>query len=266
MARVVCGRRAVLEALRADPARVAVVYLTEGEADPALSELTAAASRARVPCEPRPVADLDALAKGTRHQGALAITGDYPYRDLAELLVPAARPPLLVVCDEIQDPHNVGAIVRSAVFFGATGVVLGKNRSAGITPGAVRSSAGATEHARIARVTNIAETLRALGKEGLRTVGLDGQAPATLWDVDLTGPCALVVGSEGRGLRRLVAERCDTLARLPGAGALDSLNASVACAIALYEVHAQRSGTRLPGGRDEEGPEDSTHRRAHGRR
>lgn len=246
MHRVVCGRRAVLEALRADPARVAVIYLAEatGTSDPALVEIASAAGRARVACESASADALDRLARGTRHQGAVAVSGDYPYRALSELLNPGDDlPALLVVCDEIQDPHNVGAIARSAVFFGATGIVLGKNRSAGVTPGAVRASAGATEHARIARVTNIAETIRALGKEGLRTVGLDAEAAATLWDVDLTGPVALVVGSEGRGLRRLVGERCDTLARLPGPGAFDSLNASVACAIALYEVHAQRART-----------------------
>lgn len=242
MTRVVCGRRAVAEALRADPARLIVIYLGDAAADPALGQLAAAAARARVPCEPATTAALDALSKGTRHQGVIAVTGEYPYRSLDELLATRdERPALLVVCDEIQDPHNIGAIVRSAVFFGATGVVLGRNRSAGVTPGAVRASAGATEHARIARVTNIAETIRALAREGLRTVGLDAEAPAALWDVDLTVPCALVVGSEGRGLRRLVGERCNTLARLPGVGALGSLNASVACALALYEAHAQRA-------------------------
>jgi 23S rRNA (guanosine2251-2'-O)-methyltransferase len=237
----------VAEALRADPARLAVIYLEDAASDPALGQIAAAAARARVQCEPATAAALAALARGTRHQGAIAVAGEYPYRSLDDLLGTAdERPALLVVCDEIQDPHNVGAIVRSAVFFGATGVVLGKNRAAGVTPGAVRASAGATEHARIARVTNIAETIRALAREGLRTVGLDAVAPATLWDVDLTVPCALVVGSEGRGLRRLVAERCDTLARLPGVGALASLNASVACALALYEAHAQRAKARTP--------------------
>ncbi len=242
MSRVLCGRRAVAEALRADPARLSVIYLAGTASDPALGQIATAAARARVTCEEASSAALDALARGTRHQGAIAVSGEYPYRSLDELLeVRGEVSPLLVVCDELQDPHNVGAIVRSAVFFGATGVVLAKNRAAGVTPGAVRASAGATEHARIARVTNIAETIRALGREGLRTVGLDAEAPATLWDVDLTVPCALVVGSEGRGLRRLVGERCDTLARLPGVGALASLNASVACAVALYEVHAQRT-------------------------
>jgi 23S rRNA (guanosine2251-2'-O)-methyltransferase len=260
MARIVCGRRAVLEVLRADPARVAVVYLADASRDPALAEIAAVAARTRVVLERAEAWQLDAHAGGTRHQGAVAIAGDYPYRNLAELLAPADSPTLLVVCDEIQDPHNVGAIVRSAVFFGATGVVLGKVRCASVTPGAVRASAGATEHARIARVTNIAETLRDLAREGLRTVGLDAEAPAALSEVDLTGPVALVVGSEGRGLRRLVGERCDTLAHLPGDGAIASLNASVACAIALYEVRQQRTSR---GGPDEEVAEDPAHWRAH---
>ena len=262
MERVVCGRRAVREARRAAPARVEVDDVAAAAGEPALAEIAALAARSHVTCEPASAPALDALARGTRHQGAVALTGEYPYRSLADLLEPGTSVPLLVVCDEIQDPHNVGAIVRSAVFFGASGVVLGKNRSAAVTPGAVRASAGATEHARIARVTNIAETVRSLSGEGLRTVGLDSDAPALLWDVDLTGPVALLVGSEGRGLRRLVAERCDTLARLPRAGPLGSLNASVACALALYEVHAQRSH----GGRHEEARQDSADRRADRRR
>lgn len=260
MPRVVCGRRAVLEALRADPARIAVVYLVDAGDDRALGEIAAAAGRARVTVEAASGPALDLLGGGTRHQGALAVTGEYPYRSLPELLDQERT--LLVVCDEIQDPHNVGAIARSAVFFGASGVVLGKNRSAGVTPGAVRASAGATEHARIARVGNIAETVRALSGQGVRTVGLDADAPALLWDVDLRGPVAFVVGSEGRGLRRLVAERCETLARLPRAGPLGSLNASVACALALYEAYAQRSR----GGHHEEELEDPSDRRPDRRR
>lgn len=258
MPRVVCGRRAVTEALRADPARIAVVYLADAGSDRALEEIASLAQRSRVTVETVSASELDALGRGNRHQGAVAVAvGEYPYRSLPELLEDA-RPALIVVCDEIQDPHNIGAIARSAVFFGATGIVLGKNRSAGVTPGAVRASAGATEHARIARVGNIAETIRALSSEGVRTVGLDADAPALLWDVDLREPVALVVGSEGRGLRRLVAERCQALARLPRAGPLGSLNASVACALALYEAYAQRSH----GGRDnEERDEDPPHRR-----
>jgi len=253
----------VLEAVRGRGAALTVIYLTDDEDDPALREIAEAAGRARVVCERRAPAEIDALARGLKHQGALAIAGEYPYAGLAELLDDGRGPALLVVCDEIQDPHNLGAIVRSAVFFGATGVVIGKDRAVGVTPGAVRASAGATERARVARVTNVAETVRALGGEGIRTVGLDATAEAALWDVDLRGPAALVVGSEGRGLRRLVRARCDTLARLPGVGTLDSLNASVACALALYEAHAQRSGEPVDEPAQEEDP---SHRRRHGRR
>ncbi|MBI2897594.1 MAG: 23S rRNA (guanosine(2251)-2'-O)-methyltransferase RlmB [Deltaproteobacteria bacterium] len=243
MKRILCGPQAAREALRADPRRVAAVFVARAGEEP-IAELLDLARRAQIPVEERPVAELDALTAAggaRRHQGVVAITGDYPYRSLDELLAGATRTHLLVVCDEIQDPHNLGAMVRSAVFFGGTGIVIGKQRMAPVSAGAVRASAGATEHARIARVTNIAETIRALEREGIRTVGLDAAAAEPIGSFDLRGPVALVVGREDRGLGRLVKERCMALARIPAGGPLGSLNASVACAVALYEVSAQRA-------------------------
>lgn len=184
---------------------------------------------------------LDALSGGVRHQGVVAVLGrDYPYRELPELITGDLSGALLVALDEVTDPHNFGAIVRSAVAFGATGVVTLKDRAAPVTPVVVRASAGATEHCRIARVTNLARTLEAFRAKDLRVVGLDAEGSAALEAVDLTGPVALVVGSEGRGLRRLVREGCDVLARLPLPGPIASLNASVAASCALYEVTRQR--------------------------
>jgi 23S rRNA (guanosine2251-2'-O)-methyltransferase len=244
MKRHLCGVRAVLEALRADPRAVALVYVTDASPRGALAEVIAAAQAAKVTVEPVEVAQMDALAKGVRHQGVVAVSGaDYPYLDLDALLAKVQSrggAPLLVALDEVTDPHNFGAIVRSAVALGAHGVITLKDRAAPVTATVVRASAGATEHASIARVTNLSRALETLRDEGYTAVGLAGEGAAALRDIDLRGPMVLVVGSEGSGLRRLVRERCDHLARIELAGPVSSLNASVAAGIALYEAMRQR--------------------------
>ncbi len=244
MKRHLCGVHAVREALASHARDVAVVYLAEDAARGPLAEVAALARAARVTTEPRTAAQLDALAGGVRHQGVVAVSaGDYPYVDLDALLARArarTATPLLVALDEVTDPHNLGAIVRSVVALGGDGVITLKDRAAPVTPVVVRASAGATEHASIARVVNLSRALEALSRDDVRTVGLDAEGAADLDAIDLTGPVALVVGSEGHGLRRLVRERCDVVARIPLAGPVASLNASVAAAIAIYEVIRQR--------------------------
>jgi 23S rRNA (guanosine2251-2'-O)-methyltransferase len=233
--RLLLGTHAVLEALRAAPDRVVVVY-TAGEAQGALGEVARAAHEQHVRCEPRERAELDALADGVRHQGVLAITGEYSYLSIDELLEKAPERPLLVALDQITDPHNFGAIVRSAVAFGADGLITLKDRAAPVTPVVVRASAGATEAARIARVTNLARTLHELSDAGMQVIGLDAEGKADLRDLAYgERGRVLVVGSEGYGLRRLVREHCETLAAIPLPGPLASLNASVAAGIAIYE-------------------------------
>ncbi len=234
MSRIVAGPRAVIEAVRAAPGRVNVVYLARGGRR-ALREVADEVARRGVKLEEREPAELDALAGGHRHQGVLAICGEYAYAELEDALAAAASPPLLVALDQITDPHNLGAIVRSAVAFGADAVLTLKDRAAPVTPVVVRASAGATEHARIVRLTNLARTLADLVDRGLDAIGLDAEG-----DVDLAalppapGGRVLVVGAEGQGLRRLVRERCTRLARIPHPGPVASLNASVAASIALY--------------------------------
>lgn len=244
MKRHLCGVHAVREALASHARDVAVIYATGDITRGPLAEIAALARDARVPVELRDARVLDALAGPVRHQGVIAVSGaDYPYADLEGLLAKArarSERPLLVALDEVTDPHNLGAIVRSAVALGADGVITLKDRAAPVTSVVVRASAGATEHVTLARVTNLARTLEALSREGYRTVGLDAEATVDLDALDLTGPTALVVGSEGSGLRRLVRERCDVLARIPLMGAVSSLNASVAAGVALYEVTRQR--------------------------
>ena len=229
MKRLLAGPRAVEEALRADAQRVAVVYASAERA----RELEALAARAKVRCEIRSAAELDALAGELRHQGVLAIAGEYAYAELDELQLPAA--PLLVALDQITDPHNFGAIVRSAVAFGADAIITLKDRAVPVTPVVVRASAGATERARITRVTNLARTLKQLGDQGFTRVGLDAEGTQSIGDVPFGVGRVLVIGSEGEGLRRLTRESCDVLARIDMPGGFESLNASVAASIALYE-------------------------------
>ncbi len=244
MKRHLCGVHAVREALNGHPRDLAVVYVSEQPTRGPLTEISTLAQAARITLEVRTSAELDALAAGVRHQGVVAIAaGDYPYVDLDTVMARAkarSPSPLLVALDEVTDPHNLGAIVRSTVALGGDGVITLKDRAAPVTPVVVRASAGATEHASIARVVNLSRALETLSQRGFRTVGLDAEGSADLEAVDLTGPVALVVGSEGYGLRRLVRERCDVLARIPLGGPVASLNASVAAAIAIYEVTRQR--------------------------
>ena len=238
MKRLLAGPRGVEEALRADPKRVVVVY---GSAE-RLRELDALLRAAQVRAELRSGTELDALARGLKHQGVLAITGDYAYADLEAVLAASRAAPLLVALDQISDPHNFGAIVRSSVAFAADAVVTLKDRAAPVTPVVVRASAGATERARIARVTNLARTLDGLRERGMQVLGLAGDAEATLDSVpyDAAGR-VLVIGSEGDGLRRLTRQHCDALVRIEMPGGFESLNASVATGIALYESARARA-------------------------
>jgi 23S rRNA (guanosine2251-2'-O)-methyltransferase len=242
MKRLICGPRAVTEALRAQPAELSVVYLAE-EPRRELKELAELARKRNVPFELREPAELDLLAKGERHQGALAIGGSYSYLSFEDLLAKLPADALLVALDEITDPHNFGAIVRSAVAFGAHGLLTLKHRAAPVTPVVVRASAGATEHARIARVANLVQALDALRERDFAVIGLAVEGAEDLPRLRaIEGPRVLVVGSEGRGLRRLVREHCSDLVRIPMAGPIESLNASVAAAVALYALTSGQPG------------------------
>ncbi len=232
MSRVVTGVRAVQEALRSRGTQIQALYIAE-DARRALSQLADEAARGGVRVESKSPSELDALAEGHKHQGVVAITGEFDYADFDQLL--AAEPRLLLALDQVTDPHNFGAIVRSAVAFGVDGILTLKKRAAPVTPVVVRASAGATEHARIAKVTNLARTLADLAKRDFQVVGLDAEGEHEIGQLP-PAPFGrvLVVGAEGKGLRRLVRERCTHLARIPMGGPVASLNASVAAAIALY--------------------------------
>ena len=233
MARVIAGRRPVLEALRGHT-KIRRIFVEPNKAD---AEIVGAADSRKIAVAHRGRAELDRLSEGARHQGVVALADDYPFHELDDLIERKEHPVALVALDQVTDPQNLGAIVRSAVTMGFDGLILQKHRAAGITASVVRASAGATEHAAIARVTNLQRALLSLAEAGLEIIGLDAAGELSIRDLPPSGRGrVLVVGSEGKGLRRMVRERCDMVVHIPQEGPMDSLNASVAAAIAMYEI------------------------------
>lgn len=222
----------MVEALRSGRRRTREV-LASAESE----EVERAAEAAGVKLVSVPKKRVEEVAGEGIHQGVVARVEPYPYSGLDELL--AASEPLILVLDGVEDPRNLGAILRAADGAGATGVVVPKDRAAGVTPAAVKASAGASEHVRVARETNLRRALDRMKKAGVWAYAAEpgGSEPA---DVDLTGPAALVLGSEGGGIRRLVREGCDEAISIPMRGSVSSLNVSVAAAVLLYEALRQR--------------------------
>ena len=236
------GRNAVMEALRSGRT-IDKVYLAAGETDSGLARLAAMAREAGAVVSPVDRRKLDRMSATGAHQGIIAQAAAHAYVSIEEMLELAARrgePPLLVVCDELSDPHNLGAILRSAECAGAHGVVIPKRRGVGLTATVAKASAGAVEYMPVARVPNLAATLRELKARGVWVYGAAAGGAAPLYQADLKGPAALVIGSEGRGMSRIVAETCDLLVSSPMNGRISSLNASAAAAILLYEAVRQR--------------------------
>ncbi|WP_242361136.1 23S rRNA (guanosine(2251)-2'-O)-methyltransferase RlmB [Anaeromyxobacter sp. SG17] len=244
--RVVYGLNPVREVLRAGGEGLSELWLAEGGSrGAAFAELErlGRAAGAKVRTAPRP--KLDRLAGSDRHQGVVAVVADFQYSTLEDILAAArasGRAPLLVVLDGVEDPHNLGAIIRSAHALGAHGVVIPKDRAVGVTPVVAKTSAGAVERCPVARVTNVAKTIESLQQEGVWSVALAADGERPLAELDLRGPIALVLGSEGEGLRPLVRKTCDHAARIPMSGDLDSLSVSASAAVALYETARQRGG------------------------
>jgi 23S rRNA (guanosine2251-2'-O)-methyltransferase len=239
--RLIAGIQPVREAIRAHGDRLERVLVEAGgrEESPQLEALARFAHDHGARIERPARAELDRLARGVRHQGTLAFAPSLRFEPLDALPMDARS--LFVALDEVQDPQNFGAVLRSSVAMGATAVLWPEHRSAPLSPATFRASAGAVEHARLCQVTSLPPALEDLRARGVTVVGLDANADVAIDRVDLTGPVALVVGAEGKGLRKTVKRVCDSLARLPMPGPIASLNASVAVAIALYEVVRQRS-------------------------
>jgi 23S rRNA (guanosine2251-2'-O)-methyltransferase len=234
---LIYGINPVLEALRAG--RVKEIQVVE-RASGRLAGIVSAAQRAGVPIRRASAADLDRAARGGVHQGIVADLQETAQLDVGDLVTSAAGPPLLVVLDGIEDPHNVGAILRTVDAAGADGVVRQSRRAAPLDGAAAKASAGAVSHVRIAEVVNIARALEELKELGVWTVGLAGGATKRYDEIDFRLPTAIVVGAEGTGLRRLVRERCDWIVSIPMRGRVESLNVSVATGVALFEAVRQR--------------------------
>jgi 23S rRNA (guanosine2251-2'-O)-methyltransferase len=245
VSRFVYGVNPVLEALRAHPAEVVRVLVErgrEGRRSQGAERVAQAAGQAGVRVEEVPQGDLSHRSRSGVHQGVGAELSEFQYAELDDVLERISRPALLLVLDGVTDPQNLGALVRSAHALGAQGVVIPKDRAAGITPAAFKAAAGALEHCPVARVTNLSRALEEMKERGIWTVALAADGDKDLSAVDLREPTALVLGSEGSGVRPLVRKTCDHVARIPMAGQVGSLNVSAAGAVALYEVARQRSG------------------------
>ncbi len=239
--RFVYGINPVLEALRAHPRDVLRVLIERGKDGKPSSggdRIAQAAEQAGVRVEHAPFNEIQRRSAGGVHQGVGAELAEYGYVELADVIKPGA---FLLVLDGVTDPQNLGALVRSAHALGAHGVVLPRDRAVGVTPAASKAAAGALEHCAVARVTNLTRALEQLKEAGVWTVALAADGAQELGEIDLTSPIAIVMGSEGAGVRPLVKKTCDHVARIPMAGKVGSLNVSAAGAIALYEVARQRA-------------------------
>lgn len=236
------GRNAVLELLRSDRA-VDKIFLATGMQG-RMNDIFALAKARGIPVQVCDRRKLDAMSVTHAHQGVMAQAAAHAYATLDELFDHAARcdeAPLFVVCDGIADPHNLGAIIRSAETAGAHGVIIPKRRAAGLTAVAARASAGAIEHIGVHKAVNLAAVLDTLKARGVWVFGAEAGGTVSLYDADFKGACAIVIGSEGAGLSRIVREKCDFIVSIPMRGKVNSLNASNAAAVLLYEAVRRRT-------------------------
>lgn len=236
------GRNAVIEALRTE-ASIDKIFIQKGEVDKTLGHIASKARAAGIVVVEADRRKLDGMSRTHAHQGVIALAAVREYVSVDDILADAAaknESPLIVVCDEISDPHNLGAILRTAECAGAHGVIIPKRRSAGLTAIVGKTSAGAVSYMPVARVSNLPATLEELKKKGVWVYGTAAEGTTSLYDADLKGPAAIVIGSEGSGMGRLVREKCDFLVSIPMKGHISSLNASAAAAILLYEAVRRR--------------------------
>jgi len=248
---MVAGRNPVVEALRASVPAVALYVEHRAPSDEKIREAVQLAAQARIPVRETGHAELGRLTGGAVHQGVALSVRAYDYAspdELPELAAAAGQLPLVVALDGVTDPRNLGAVARSAAAFGGHGLLIPSRRSASVTAGAWKASAGALARVPVARASNLVQALGAYQEAGIFVAGLDAAGDVTVADLPVAdAPLALVVGSEGRGLSRLVAERCDVIARIPMEDTTESLNAGVAAGVALYEISRQRAAASQTG-------------------
>ena len=238
---IIEGRNAIIEAFRAGRS-VDKLYIQEHTKEGSMNTLIREAKKTKTLIKYVPKERLDQISETGHHQGAVAFVAAYNYAEIDDLFAKAeekGESPFFIILDEIEDPHNLGAIIRTANLAGAHGVIVPKNRACGLTATVVKASAGAINYTPIVKVTNIAQTIESLKERGMWFVcaDMDGE---TMYDIDLKGSIGLVIGNEGKGVSRLVKEKCDFVARIPMNGDIDSLNASVATGVLAYEIVRQR--------------------------
>jgi len=236
------GRNAVQEALKSGRT-IDKVFVAAGDTDRGLQRLAAQAKEAGAVVVPVDRRKLDAMSATRAHQGIIALAAAHGYYTIDDILATAAQrgeAPLIVICDELSDPHNLGAILRSAECAGAHGVIIPKRRSVGLTATVAKASAGAVEYMKVARVTNISGAIAELKEKGVWVFGTAAEGSIPMYQADLKGPAAIVIGSEGDGMSQLVRKNCDVMVHIPMKGQISSLNASAAAAILLYEAVRQR--------------------------
>ena len=239
---IIEGRNAVIEALRAGT-NIDKIFIMKGEVDTALGHIASTARSRGIVVADADKRKLDGMSRTHAHQGVIAVAAVREYVSIEDILQAAKdkrEPPLLVICDELSDPHNLGAVIRTAECAGAHGVIIPKRRSAGLTAIVGKTSAGAVSYMPVARVSNLPATLEELKKKGIWVYGTAAEGATSLYEADLKGPAAIVIGSEGSGMGRLVREKCDFLVSIPMKGHISSLNASAAAAILLYEAVRRR--------------------------
>lgn len=235
------GRNAVLEAFRSGRT-IDKLFVLDGCQDGPVRTILREARKYDTIINYVPRERLDQISETGKHQGVIAYAAAYEYAEVEDMLKAAeekGEPPFLILLDGIEDPHNLGAIIRTANLAGAHGVIIPKNRAAGLTATVARTSAGALNYTPVAKVTNLAKTIEELKKDGLWFVCAD-MGGTTMYDLNLKGPIGLVIGNEGEGVGRLVKEKCDMVASIPMKGDIDSLNASVAAGVLAYEIVRQR--------------------------
>lgn len=235
---IVIGRNAVIETLKGDRT-IETLYISNSKLEGSINTIVSLAKEKRILIKEVDKRKLDSMCYGEVHQGVIAKISPYKYAEVSEILDLAEKrneQPFIVILDEVEDPHNLGSIVRTAELFGVHGIIIPKRRSASVSTTVYKSSVGAIEHVKIAKVTNLNATIEDLKQKGIWIYGADIRAKEYSYQVDFGGPCAVIIGNEGRGISKLTVQKCDKLIKIPMVGKINSLNASVAGGIIMYEV------------------------------